>query len=151
MLFKVRIYIWFGKPGHVSMEIIEETESIYVSFWPFHRKKKNMIESFRNRKSSVMPESYYEESHLESEYIGRQADETILLKNLPNPKHLRIKSFRVYWENKSWQLIGRNCCYVVIDNLEDLSGVPRPNSILPFTYSVSDVAAYSHQLEWLFG
>jgi hypothetical protein len=127
-IVKVIVYVWqedFGL-GHASMNIMgADDNQTYVSFWPGDERKKIKY-VFGGEHRSKMIEKYSEDRDL----IGKEADIVIDIYNLPNPKNYRITSYKTSWETGErkipWSLMGTNCCYVVIDNLKDISGISPP-------------------------
>lgn len=140
---EVKVYVWHKEKlvGHASMDIKGSDDSrTYVSYWPSELKKeiKHLWRTTNNR----MVESYEEDC---SE-IGRSADTIITIYNL-HTSH-SIAFYKNRWQGLPYNLVKTNCCVVVIDNLNFMSGIENtsPQSWHP-VWSPQDVISYAKLLK----
>ncbi|BAY21507.1 hypothetical protein NIES2100_12610 [Calothrix sp. NIES-2100] len=145
---EVKVYVWQGKEGldfgHASMKITGVDGSYtYVSFYPGDTPKKEWKHLWKTSKGNIV-EKYDEDCY----QMKRNADKIIVIPNLPNPKNYSIAYYKNIWQTSLWKLFGTNCCHVVINNLQWMSGIEFATSQYSWhpAWSPQDVINYANHL-----
>ncbi|WP_414543805.1 hypothetical protein [Nostoc sp. CCY0012] len=145
---KAIVYVWKHNVlnfdlGHASLSIRgADGSSSYLSFWPNTSRKKDLQHLWKSS-DPYIPKNYPEDCTK----ITRPADEIINIPNLLNPNKYSIDSYTTAWEKQKWDITSSNCCYTVIDNLKDMSGIspPQPQSWHGI-YTPKDVIKYAEMI-----